>query len=508
MQKKRKTPYDALLEKSKSIQTYHSILMLLHWDQETYMPPGGIQNRAEQIAQLASLIHEEKTSNYYKTMLGKLVHLNSGKLKDDIRGKAERAIIREWHKDFQRQDKLPVLFVKAFSQLTSEATQIWTTAKKENNFKLFAPFLERIIQMNREKADILGFTDHPYDALLETHEPCMTSAKVSNIFEGLQKELVPLLKKITNKKSPDRYFLQQQVHNDKQREIGEWIAAAMPCDADHTRLDVSSHPFSIALHPHDSRITTRFLPSNFMSNIFSVLHEAGHSMYEMGLPLQHYGTPLCQAASLSVHESQSRWWETFIGRSLPFWEYFYPQLQKKIPDLLRNVSLSEFYKAIHHVAPTFIRVEADEVTYCLHVILRFEIEKELIAGKLSVHDLPEAWNAKFMELFGITPPNIAQGCLQDIHWSMGEFGYFPTYALGNILAGHLFTAFEKQHPDWPKRVSNGDLLFIRTWLQENVHQWGRMYNYNEIGKKATGKTVNETAYCQYLKKKYGAIYGL
>lgn len=508
MKKKPKTPYDALLEKSKSIQTYNSILMLLHWDQETYMPPGGIQNRAEQIAQLSSLIHEEKTSTSYKTLLSKLVHLTSGKLKDVTKGKAERAIIREWHKDFQRQDKLPVAFVKAFSQLTSEATQIWATAKKENNFKLFAPFLERIIHMNREKADILGYTDHPYDALLETHEPCMTSAKVTNIFEGLQKELVPLLKKITNKPAPNATFLQQHVHNDKQREIGEWIAAAMPCDADYTRLDVSSHPFSIALHPHDSRITTRFLPSNFMSNIFSVLHEAGHSMYEMGLPLKYYGTPLCQAASLSVHESQSRWWETFIGRSLPFWEHFYPELQKKIPNLLGNVPLSEFYKALHHVAPTFIRVEADEVTYCLHVILRFEIEKELIAGKLSVHDLPEAWNAKFMELLGITPPNIAQGCLQDIHWSMGEFGYFPTYALGNILAGHLFIAFEKQHPDWPKRVNSGDLAFIRTWLQENVHQWGRMYNYNEIGKRATGKAVNETAYCQYLKKKYTAIYDL
>jgi carboxypeptidase Taq len=245
-----------------------------------------------------------------------------------------------------------------------------------------------------------------------------------------------------------------------------------------------------------------------MSNIFSCLHEAGHSMYEMGLPLKYYGTPLCQASSLSVHESQSRWWETFVGRSLPFWKHFYPHLQKKLPSLLGKVNLTKFYRAIHQVSPSFIRVEADEVTYCLHVILRFEIEKELISGSLSVHDLPEAWNGKFQTFFGIKPPDVARGCLQDIHWSLGDFGYFPTYALGNILAAHLFAAFAKEHPDWSDRVENGDLTFVRAWLQENVHQWGRMYDYNEIGKKATGKPVNETAFCQYLKKKYGAIYDL
>jgi carboxypeptidase Taq len=336
----------------------------------------------------------------------------------------------------------------------------------------------------------------------------MTTAKVTHIFDHLRKELVTLIHKIKKAKAPDTKFLQSKVDEETQKEIGQWIASAMPCEAGYTRLDASSHPFSIAIHPHDSRITTRYLPHNYMSNIFSVLHEAGHSMYEMGLPLQYYGTLLCHAASLSVHESQSRWWETLIGRSLPFWEHFYPQLQKKLPSLLGKVPLPKFYRALHHVTPSFIRVEADEVTYCLHVILRFELEKELISGKLSVHDLPEAWNAKFVEFFGIKPPTVAQGCLQDIHWSLGEFGYFPTYALGNILAAHLFTAFEKQHPDWPKQLEKGNLAFIRAWLGENVHQLGRRYNYNEIGKKATGKPVDATAFCQYLKKKYGMIYDL
>jgi carboxypeptidase Taq len=472
------------------------------------MPSGGLQARSEQIAEMSSLIHEEKTSVSYKALLEQLVHLKSGTLKGKHLKTAQRIIIREWRKDFLRANKLPSSFVGAFAQLTAESSQIWAMAKKEKNFKLFAPFLEKIIRMNREKADILGYSDHPYDALLENYEPSLNSAKVSTLFKGLQKELVHLIQKIGDAKAPDTKFLHRTVEAEKQQELAHWIAAAMPCDPAYTRLDVSSHPFSMAIHPHDSRITTRYLPNNFMSNIFSVLHEAGHSMYEMGLPLKHFGTPLCQYASLSVHESQSRLWETLIGRSLPFWEHFYPQLQKKLPAILGKVNLNKFYRAIHSVHPSFIRVEADEVTYCLHVILRFEIEKELISGALSVHDLPEAWNTKFVTLFGIKPPDVAQGCLQDIHWSLGDFGYFPTYALGNLLAAHLFSAFSKQHRDWEEQVVKGELAFIRAWLEKNVHQWGRTYDYNELGKKATGKPVDEKAFCQYLKKKYTAIYDL
>jgi carboxypeptidase Taq len=275
----------------------------------------------------------------------------------------------------------------------------------------------------------------------------------------------------------------------------------------YSRLDLSSHPFSLALHPHDSRITTRVLPHAFMSNLFSILHEAGHSMYEMGLPLDTWGTPLSEAASLSIHESQSRWWETLIGRSLPFWKFFYPLLQKSLP-ALKAIPLDRFYRAINKVAPSFIRVEADEVTYCLHVILRFEIEKELISGNLQVCDLPEAWNAKFKEFFGLTPPTDAQGCLQDIHWSLGDFGYFPTYALGNIFSAQFFAAFAKEHSDWDDRVARGDLAFIRDWLKEQIHRWGRTYNSEELGKRVTDKPLSEAAYCTYLKKKYADIYRL
>lgn len=497
-----------LRELSTEIHHFNSILTLLHWDQETYMPPGGITPRSEQVSHLSELVHEKRTSRRFKDCLEKLVSLSTGKLKVKGLSKSQQVMVREWRKEFLRMNKLPASFVKNFSQVTSEASQIWASAKKDNNYKVFAPFLEKIIGLCRQKAEIWGFEDHPYDALLESYEPCMNTRKVSAIFDGVQKELTTLLKKINACRHVDNRFLHKKVDDDKQIEIAKMFLAALPMDMAYTRVDLSSHPFSMALHPHDSRITTRILPNHFMSNIFSVLHEAGHSFYEMGLPLATWGTPLSEPVSLSVHESQSRWWETLIGRSLPFWQHFYPLLQKAIPNVLKGIPLDRFYRAINKVSPTMIRVEADEVTYCLHVILRFEIEKELISGSLNVHDLPAAWNAKMKKYLGITPPNDAQGCLQDIHWSLGDFGYFPTYALGNILSAQFFTAFSKEHPDWEKRVAAGDLGFVREWLTSNIHCWGKTYNTEELAKRVTSKPLSENAYCAYLKKKYAEIYKL
>jgi len=502
-----KVPKDfaALRELSTEIHYFNSTLSLLHWDQETYMPSGGITPRSHQIAQLSTLVHEKKTSRKFKACLEKLVHLPSGKIKIKGLSKPQLAAVREWHKDYVRATKLPASFVKTFSQTTSEASQIWASAKKQNDFKVFAPFLEKIIGLCRHKAEILGFEDHPYDALLEAYEPCMTTKRVGVIFGGLQKELTHLLKKINECRQIDDRFLHKKIDEAKQVELGHLVLSKLPMDPAYTRLDLSSHPFSIALHPHDSRITTRILPNAFMSNIFSVLHEAGHSFYEMGLPLEYWGTPLSEPTSLSIHESQSRWWETRIGRSLPFWKFFYPSLQKALP-ALKSIPLERFYRAINKVTPSLIRVEADEVTYGLHVIVRFEIEKALICGDLQVADLPDAWNSKMKEYLGIEPTNFAQGCLQDIHWSLGDFGYFPTYALGNLFASQFFNAFAKEHPDWDQQVAEGELSFVRNWLKENIHCWGRTYNSDELAKRVTGKPLSETAYCTYLKKKYAEIY--
>ncbi len=495
-----------LRELSTEIHHFNAILALLHWDQETYMPSGGITPRSAQISYLSAHLHEKRTSRKFKDLLEKLVSLSTGKLKAKGLSKSQQIMVREWRKDFLRMDKLPASFVKNFSQVTSEASQIWSSAKKDNNFKVFAPFLDKIIGLCRQKAEIWGFEDHPYDALLESYEPCMTTRKVGAVFEGLQKELVGLLKKITACRQIDSRFLHKKVDETKQIEIAHALLSRLPLDKAYSRLDLSSHPFSMALHPHDSRITTRILPNNLMSNLFSVLHEAGHSLYEMDLPIDTWGTPLSEPVSLSVHESQSRWWETLIGRSLPFWEKFYPLLQKGAPQLFKGIPLERFYRTVNKVEPSFIRVEADEVTYGLHVILRFEIEKELISGKLNVHDLPEAWNAKMKETLGVIPPNDAQGCLQDIHWSLGDFGYFPTYALGNLLAAQFFTAFAKEHPDWEEKISSGNLGFIREWLKQNVHRWGRTYDMEELAKRVSGKPFSENAYCAYLKKKYAEIY--
>ena len=507
--KKKHPAYTELKELSTSIQTYSSILSLLHWDQETYMPPGGIVPRSEQISLLSGHIHELKTGRHYKSLLGKLVSLSSGKIKAKGLSKLERIAVREWFRDFDRQAKLPASFVKTFSQVTSEASQIWHTAKKANDFKLFAPFLQRIVDLNREKATIFGYEDHPYDALLSSYEPCMTSAKLKPIFESLRKELVHLLAKIREAKPIDDRFLKGKFDPEKQKELCQAILAKLPMEAAYTRLDISAHPFSLALHPHDSRITTRILSTGFMSNLFSVLHEAGHSFYEMGLPVEHFGTPLAEPVSLSVHESQSRWWETLIGRSLPFWKQNYPLVKKTFPSRLGKISLERFYRAINKVEPTLIRVEADEVTYCLHVILRFEIEMELISGKLQVTDLPEAWKTKTKELLGIVPKTDTEGCLQDIHWSLGDFGYFPTYALGNLLAAHFFEAFAKKYPDWQTRIAQkGDLSFIVDWLKKNIHSLGKQYDMEALAKHVTGKPFSEAAYCHYLKKKYTDVYKL
>ncbi len=495
----RKT-FDDLKELSTEIHHLNSSLSLLHWDQETFMPSGGSAARSQQISHLSALIHEKKTGLRFKNALKKALRLKKGLSKKEL------IMLREWHKDFTRLHKLPASFVKTFAQVTSEASQVWRTAKKENNFKLFAPFLEKIVELNREKAAILGFLEHPYDALLETYEPSMTTLKVTKIFAALGKELTALLKKIQKARSIENDFLKRRVAFSKQEELGKILLSKLPVESQYTRLDSSAHPFSTALHPHDSRITSRILPNNFMSHLSSILHETGHSLYEMGLPIETWGTPLSEAASLSVHESQSRWWETLIGRSLPFWKWFYPQLKKELP-LLKKIPLEKFYRSYNRVSPSFIRVEADEVTYCLHVILRFEIEKDLISNKLNVYELPEAWNAKMKEYLGITPRTDKEGCLQDIHWSLGDFGYFPTYALGNLLAAQLFTAFSKDHKDYDERLANGDLQFIRDWLKTHVHQWGRTYNLEELAKKITGKSLSEVSYCKYLKKKYSDIYG-
>ncbi len=503
---KNRSDYDALHDLSRHTQTLIGVSYLLDWDQETHMPPAAAHFRADQLQAIAGVIHKERTGKPFKQALSKVIDIKTGKVIGKGLNPRKKRAVELWRHDFLQDTALPSSFVEEFTKLTSQAIEAWRLARKENAFQLFAPYLDKIVVMSRRKADLIGYKEHPYDALLDLYEPEATTREVSRLFEDLRKDLSKLLKKILNAKQVDDRFLFGKFDQDKQLEFGRRLLKDMGYDMSKGRLDLSTHPFSSSSHPTDSRITTRIHPTALMSNIAVVLHEGGHSLYEMGLPPKEFGSPLGHSISLGVHESQSRWWETRIGLSKPFWKYYLPLLQKTFKGKVATLDLDTFYKAINKIKPSLIRVESDEVTYSLHVILRFELEKALIEGKLSVRDIPEAWNAKMKELLGITPKTNREGCLQDIHWSMGAIGYFPTYTLGNLYASHLFLGFEKQNPSWASRVSKGELDFIREWLHDTVYRHGRFYSSRDLLKKATGKDFSAKAYIDYLSQKYAAIY--
>lgn len=491
---------------SRHAQLLGSISHLLEWDQETYMPPDADGVRCEQIKIMAGLIHHERTSQQYVGALEKLIDIKSGNIVAKGLSEAQNSALKRWRRDYHKESALPKEFVEEFAQLTAQSLSVWRKARKEQSFEQFAPFLDKIVQMCRKKADYLTYEEHPYDALLDLYEPEITTKQVAELFSSLESTLSALLKKVAAAPQVDDRALFGDFDHKKQLEFGLLILNDMGYVRTKGRLDISTHPFSTSLHPTDTRITTRIHANSLMSNICSVMHECGHALYDMGMPLDQYGSPLCQPISYGIHESQSRWWETRIGKSRPFWEHYLPQLKQHFPGAIDQMSLDSFYKAINKVQPSFIRVEADELSYPLHVILRFQLERDLIGGSLNVREIPEAWNAKMQELIGLTPHNNSEGCLQDVHWSLGSFGYFPSYAIGNAYASHLFSAFAEQNPDWEKRLATGDLSFVKTWLNENVHQYGRQYSALELMQKVTNKPFSSKAYIDYLTDKYSDIY--
>lgn len=508
MSKKPTELYDNLHTISKKGALLTGISSLLDWDQETYMPKGANGNRSEQMQLLAELIHQEKTGAKFVKALSKLIDLETGTVLAKELSSKRQAALKRWRRDYQQAVALPKSFVSKFALARSHALGAWREARENDDFESFAPHLEKIVECNKKKADYLGYDEHPYDALLDEYEPEISTSEVDKLFGSLKKSISLLLKKIEKAKQVNDNFLHGSFSPQKQLKFGTELLEEMGFSLDNGRIDLSTHPFSSSSHPSDSRVTTRVSKTSLMTNLFAVLHEGGHSLYEMGLPEKEYGSPLCEAVSLGIHESQSRFWETRIGMTKGYWKHYLPKLKSTFKGKFDNVSLDRFYKAINKVEPTFIRVEADEVTYPLHVILRFELEKALIEGKISVSEVPEAWNEKMTNMLGITPSTYAEGCLQDIHWSMGAFGYFPTYTLGNVYAGQLFEAFATDYPTWEKHLAKGELSFIKEWLQEKVYQHGRRYNSRELIKKATGKKFSEKPYLNYLNNKYQEIYRL
>lgn len=492
--------YKTLSALSKRAHLLEGISGLLAWDQETYMPEKAAPIRADQREILAELAHKIRTGSEFSSALSELIDLKTGEIKVSI-PEEKASALKAWRRDYLRVSRLPTAFVQSFTKLTSEAIHVWQNAKNTNNFSLFSPYLERIVEELKKKADFIGYQDHPYDALIDEFEPGYTTDAVNQLFKELKSEIVSLVK-VAAKKSKNE-VLPAPFTEMEQIDICKLVLNAIGYDWTRGRLDLSAHPFSSSYHPDDCRITTRLDSHGFLTQILTTLHEAGHSLYEMGLPKEYFGTPLGEAVSLGIHESQSRFWETRIGRSKSFWNFLLPKLENKFPHKLPQNGVDTFLAEINQVSPSFIRTDADEVTYPLHVILRFEIEKELIEGKLKVKDLPGRWNSAMKELLGITPTSDKEGCLQDIHWSMGAFGYFPTYTLGNVYAASLFDVFCKDHPDWEMRVSSGDFEFIKQWHHHNVHRHGRRYNGIELIEQITKQLPTATPYIKYLKQKYG-----
>jgi carboxypeptidase Taq len=494
------------------IQRINSAASVLSWDQETYMPAGGGAARAEQIATLQGIAHQKLVSPETEHLLGSWLDLQTGvPLEHDgeLWDESSRAQLREAWRDYHRAKKLPSDFVVRLSRECSLAQQVWVEAKEQSNYKSFLPNLRKVLSLKREEAQLLGFQDCPYNALLDVYEPGATIAALRPLFARLKAQLVPLLKNIHNSTVQiDDGFLYHAYDQARQMEFGRLVLIAMGYDFEKGRLDLSAHPFTTSFHPTDVRVTTRVHEYDLPSCLFSCIHEGGHGLYDQGLDPAHYGTPLGESVSLGIHESQSRMWENCVGRSRAFWRFFYPILQATFHHQLRAVDMEQFYTVINRVKPSLIRVEADELTYNLHIMLRFEIEQDLIEGKTNPEELPELWNHKMKEYLGVVPSNDGEGVLQDVHWSMGGFGYFPTYTLGNLYAVQFYEQAKLEIPNIEDEIAAGQLMVLRRWLGQKIHRWGRMFTPDHLSQRVTGVSLSPEPFLRYVERKYSELYRL
>ncbi len=484
----------------------HSLVMhigaILGWDQETYMPPKAIEERSSQLALLEGLAHQKAVNPEIGELLAAL------EAKSDL-SEDEKAYVRVVRRDYDRETKLPEAFVTEYAKEASLSQAAWADAKKNNDFAAFKPHLSRMVELNKKRAHYLNPNAKPYDVLLDLFEPGSTQESVAAVFAKMKSYLVEILTRIRERPQIEDKCSGRRVDKHTQERISQYFMKVLGYERDRGRLDVSAHPFTTTLGTDDVRITTRYVEDYFPSSLFSTIHESGHALYEMGIdPNPDYrGTKLAEAVSMAVHESQSRLWENIVGRSPAFWERHFPALSALLGEAGEGLDLESFVKSINRVSPSFIRTEADEVTYGLHVIARFELESALFDGSLNVEEVPEAWRAKYRELLGIEAPDDRQGCLQDVHWSMGAFGYFPSYALGNLYGAQFWAALKKEIPDVEARISGGDTSAVLAWLRKNVHVQGSRYTPGELVKKVTGQALDPVWFEKYLREKYSKIYG-
>lgn len=483
------------------IEYLSNAIGVLYWDMRTKIPKKGIPYRGEIIGYLSSENYKLQTSDKMKEFIDYFI---SQENLDDV----TKAMVYNAKKNYDQTKKIPEDKYKEYVILTSNSEAAWEEARAKSDFSIFKPYLEKVLEFNKEFAEYWGYEGNKYNALLDNYEPGITVEKLDKIFGEVRDAIVELLNKIQNSKVKiNTEFFKKFFTVEEQEEFSVFVLKKLGYDFEAGRLDVSTHPFTINFGNKDVRITTRYEENEFRGALFSSIHEGGHAIYEQNIPDELRGTGLAGGASMGIHESQSRYYENILGRSREFWSYFYPEAQKRFKQF-EGVSIDEFYKAINIVEPSLIRTESDELTYSLHIIIRYEIEKALINGQVKVEELPEVWNAKYKEYLGVEPKNDAEGVLQDMHWSDGSFGYFPSYALGNLYGAQFTAKMLRDMPDFYNLVENGELDTVKEWLKENIHKYGAVYKPSEIIKMVTDEDLNAKYFIDYLNKKYTEIYNL
>ncbi|HEV3204620.1 MAG TPA: carboxypeptidase M32, partial [Gemmataceae bacterium] len=482
-----------------------SCIALLEWDELTCMPRSGAELRANQVALLTGMHHAKATDPLIGDLLSELECSNL--VRDQL---APAAInVREIRRDYDRLKRLPRLLVEELARITSLAQQEWEAARRHADYSRFRPWLEKIVALKCQEADAVGYDTIAYDALLDDYEPGARSEAIALLFDALERELVPLVQALTStRRQADVAILHREFPLDRQRILGETVAAALGFDFQKGRLDTTVHPFCSAIAPGDCRITTRYKLYNFSDGFFGILHEVGHGLYEQGLDPDQHGTPMGEPPSLGLHESQARLWENTVGRSRPFWKHFFPLARAIFPAALNDVRLDDFHFVVNHVERSVIRAAADEITYNLHVVVRFDLERALLAGDLQTADLPQAWNEAYQKYLGITPSNDAEGCLQDGHWAAGLIGYFPTYTLGNIFAAQLFARATQDLGDQSVSFARGNFDSLLGWLRQKIFCRGQRFPAAQLIEYATGSLPDHRPFLQGLKRKYGELYGI
>lgn len=499
------TAFDNLLEKVHQIHDLNKALAVLNWDKEVNMPSAGTAERVQQMTTLNRLIHAMSTSDE----LGELIEAAAAEPQSNGYDGNEASLLRLLQREYANARKLTPEHVARSSEVGGLAHQAWVKARAENDFASFRPWLEQVIALCQERAELFGYEDEKYDALLDKYEPEMKTAQVRTIFAAMKDELVPLREAIEERGAAvDNSLLHQQYPVEEQQAFARYIAAALGYDFSRGHLGTVVHPFATSFSRNDARITTRWYDDFLSPSLFGTMHESGHAMYEQGTHPELARTPLARGTSLGVHESQSRMMENMVGRSRGFWQAHFPRLQQLFPEQLDGRTAEDFYRAINKVEPSFIRVEADELTYNFHIILRFELEQAMLNGDLAAADLPAAWNDKMQELLGIVPPTDSQGCLQDVHWTRPGFGYFPTYALGNLYAAQFFATAVAEEPAITEEMAQGKTDALLVWLRENIHQHGRKFTPQELVQRVTGRPLGHEAFIAYATDKFGDIYRL